>query len=997
MVRFLLTYFSIFFAPICLFSFQAKFFNQKDINFQTISSVQLNRIYYTYQDPNGIVWLASGQEMFRLTSTDLNNLKFIAPDFAPKSAINKMIWCNNEKFISEVSSNCIHKISNDYKSVQRICLPDSDVIFEMREYNHKIYILSKNDCGELSISTIEKNALVKIIDLPIQESINSSFLLYKGNILILTPSFLKLLDFNGNLLSTIVFPASKSIDYEEISNNLATNGKDIFMLHPSSEALLKVEIVNNKLSIDYYQNISKNTPQNIDTDQKGNFIVNWINPQGFVHFISLIFKNDICNAKIVEVKDNSLFSVGSYDIKKTIYLGGYYGLRTLEIRKNIFNNILHKISDNSSYIKDAFSMRGIQQIGHQLYMAREISSLFKLDLKTKHLDTIYIRDSLGAVVDLKFVNNLIYLKKENKLLFSTSSNFKTSDLVFYDIKTEKSEFISFPGRISTLSYDEKDKLLAIGFYKTVFGNSVLLYNIEKNQILKTRWKTKEVENYVKIIDSLIFCGSKSGLRIFHKRDGIINENLISFAKGLYNAEIYFIDKKDNHIFVGTSLRGLIVYDLLSNTVKSIDNSFGLQSNSVSSILTDSQGRIWVSTYNGLYVFSHDFELQKHFTSFDGLNNEEFNRFSNFKQSDTLYFGGINGVTQVLVPKTISLYDYDNYSVGLVTSRYNNITKIETQEYFDLLPKEITYFQNESSQKIKFSDNHFDDKKITYRIKLLGKDKEWRYPNQLNNFTFPDIEVGKFKLIIEKRLQGSHWRKVNSSTTIFFQQSFVKSRVFTILIISGLVTSLLLYLYNLYSRKIDYNLLRESIASDLHDELGSALTSISMQARFLNKDSTEGDIDAFVQENQNALQLVRDTIWSVNPDNDNVQSLIDRCSDIAFRVLNKLNIPYVIDSQLNGNKELQIDTRKEIFLIFKEAITNITKHSNPTSTKITFSQNRTNFEMQIINNGLDFKNTVGGMNMGIQNMKHRAEKMNGILEVEKNDDFFIVTLKTPKLY
>lgn len=997
MDRFIFSCFAIVFIPTFLYCFQAELLNEKNLNFQTVSSVQLNGIGYTYQDATGIVWLGTGRDLFRLTSSDLISLKTLSPKWVVKSPVNNMIWLNNERFISEVSSNCIQQISNDYKQVKRICLSATEVICEIRKYNNEIYILSKNRKDEIKISILEDERLVKILDLPFKDLKIPNFLFFEDKILILTSNFLRLLDLSGKTLSNINFSASKNFVYQEVGKHMVTNGIDIFMSHPSLTSLSKIEITNNNLSLDTYQTLSNNIPLKLDTDQKGNFIVNWINPKGFVHFISLIYKNDICNPKLVEIKDNSLYSAGSEDINSKIFLGCYYGLRTLEVRKNIFNNILNKTIKNSSYLEDGFSMRGINQIGDKLYMAREISNLYRLDLKTNLLDTLYVRDSLGEVIDLKMVNNLIYLRSENKLLFSTSNDNNISFLVLYDPVSEKSEFITFEGRIVSLSYDEKDKILAIGFNKIIKGNSVLLYDLQKKQLINTKWKTNEVENYVKIIDSLVFCGSRSGLRIFHVGNSVVDAKLKKFASGLSNLGIYFIDKISKYIMIGTALDGLKVYDLETNLVRSIDNSLGLQYSTVPAVLEDSQGRFWISTYNGLFVFNSNFDLLKKYGSQDGLNHVEFNRYSNFKRSDTLYFGGINGVTQVYVPKKMELYNYGINSLGLITNCYDDLDKRQKQEYFDLLPKEIIFLQYQTSPKIRFTDGHFGEEKISYRVKLMGKDKEWRYPDQQNDFTFPDIEVGKFTLLIERRIQGSQWRNINTETTIFFQQRFVKSRLFIILIITGLVTSIFLYLHNLYRRKLDYNLLRESIASDLHDELGSALTSISMQARFINHDSTDDDIEAFVLENQSALQLVRDTIWSVNPDNDDVQSLIDRCSDIALRILNKINIPYIIDSQLDGKKVLQIDTRKEIYLIFKEAITNISKHSNSTETHITFRQDATHFEMKIINNGAHSDNTLGGLNMGIQNMKQRAEKINGRLEYEKNGEIFSIILNTPRLY
>jgi signal transduction histidine kinase len=95
------------------------------------------------------------------------------------------------------------------------------------------------------------------------------------------------------------------------------------------------------------------------------------------------------------------------------------------------------------------------------------------------------------------------------------------------------------------------------------------------------------------------------------------------------------------------------------------------------------------------------------------------------------------------------------------------------------------------------------------------------------------------------------------------------------------------------------------------------------------------------------------------------------------------------------KKLQVDVRQHLFLFFKEAITNIAKHSNAIAVTIRFGQFNEYFELSIHDDGTTAKPTTPSSGFGLQNMEIRANKLGAQYDLNR-DHGFRVSLKMKSL-
>lgn len=173
------------------------------------------------------------------------------------------------------------------------------------------------------------------------------------------------------------------------------------------------------------------------------------------------------------------------------------------------------------------------------------------------------------------------------------------------------------------------------------------------------------------------------------------------------------------------------------------------------------------------------------------------------------------------------------------------------------------------------------------------------------------------------------------------------------------------------------MIRQRIAADLHDEVGSNLNSITFFTEILRKNLASKDekstflLDKIASSSLESANLISDTIWALNPDFDSLQKLIERVSSFGLGLLSSKDIAFSIENNLKKNIDLPIEQRRNLYLILKEAINNIAKHSSAKKASLKVNEDANGIRLVVEDNGVGFdKSLVCGGN-GLNNFKMRA--------------------------
>lgn len=196
--------------------------------------------------------------------------------------------------------------------------------------------------------------------------------------------------------------------------------------------------------------------------------------------------------------------------------------------------------------------------------------------------------------------------------------------------------------------------------------------------------------------------------------------------------------------------------------------------------------------------------------------------------------------------------------------------------------------------------------------------------------------------------------------------------------------------------------RARIAQDLHDELGSGLTEISMLgARARSASAPPETRSSYLQQMSDiARQMVTaldEIVWAMNPTHDSLASMVSYFSLYAERFLGLANIAWRLEGPLEpADYAVDSQHRHQLFLAFKEALTNVVRHSGATEVRLNIQVEQGQARLTIADNGRGWihADQTEGMD-GVANMRARLEKLGGQFEVNsKTGQGTIVRFELP---
>jgi two-component sensor histidine kinase len=181
-------------------------------------------------------------------------------------------------------------------------------------------------------------------------------------------------------------------------------------------------------------------------------------------------------------------------------------------------------------------------------------------------------------------------------------------------------------------------------------------------------------------------------------------------------------------------------------------------------------------------------------------------------------------------------------------------------------------------------------------------------------------------------------------------------------------------------------LRQRIARELHDDIGSTLSSISMLTSAAKNRTQEPSaniqLDTIGRKAQEALDNIGDILWAMRREDISGEELVQRMKAFALEILEACEID--VDFLLSGDADafpLSAEQRKEIYLLFKEAVNNAAKYSGASEVHIGLHTQNDRLYLDIRDNGRGFDPATVQRGNGLTNMQRRAERLGGALRIE----------------
>jgi len=292
----------------------------------------------------------------------------------------------------------------------------------------------------------------------------------------------------------------------------------------------------------------------------------------------------------------------------------------------------------------------------------------------------------------------------------------------------------------------------------------------------------------------------------------------------------------------------------------------------------------------------------------------------------------------------------------------------------------------SSIHFKFSDySLIDQDKIRYEYTLYsGGDTVWNNIEGKPELTFTKITPGNYKLLVRA---ANGFGDYSPSVTVFnlsIIPPFTQTAWFIVLIV-GIVAAILfgIYLYRLQQIK-RLQMIRNNIASDLHDDIGSTLNSISIYSEVAKQQAGKEipALDMIGSNSRKIIESMSDIVWTINPENDSFEKIIVRMRSFAHHLLKAKKVEYTfeVDEKLNSIT-LPMQVRKNFYLVFKEAVTNLIKYSEATRVSISLTVENKTIHLRILDNGRGIPVNATTQGNGLMNMKRRADEIRADLNIK----------------
>jgi len=304
--------------------------------------------------------------------------------------------------------------------------------------------------------------------------------------------------------------------------------------------------------------------------------------------------------------------------------------------------------------------------------------------------------------------------------------------------------------------------------------------------------------------------------------------------------------------------------------------------------------------------------------------------------------------------------------------------------------QLTLERNQTNINLDFSTLDYDFNTTTnYRYRL--GENAWVELGNKSEIRFDNLKPNQYLLEVQAGDNSGNWYAEPFKMTIYLKKAFYETTGFYVLIIL-LLAGFFYALYRFrYQQLLKLQHIREKISKDLHDEVGSTMSGISILGAIIQQKMPDNPLiknftDRIVEDSKRVGDTLDDIVWSVKPQNDQLDQLLIRMKRFASDLFDAEDIRYQFElPETTEHIKLSMDERYDIYLIFKEAVNNLAKYAQCSEVKIKIEIQKHSLFMQIKDNGVGFNPNQLTERNGIRNMRSRTENLGGKIHIISEKD------------
>lgn len=410
---------------------------------------------------------------------------------------------------------------------------------------------------------------------------------------------------------------------------------------------------------------------------------------------------------------------------------------------------------------------------------------------------------------------------------------------------------------------------------------------------------------------------------------------------------------------------------------------GLASSYIASVVEDSSGRIYAATGRGVDSFvpqANGLGPVKHYTSADGIVPGEL-EIAVRDHGGALWFSTPLGVSR-LIPTPAPPRPPPAVLLTGVTAG------TESSAVSDLGAAALSGLRlGAAPLRIDFVGlDYTAGEALRYEYKLEGAGSDWSPSTDHRSVVFANLAPGSYRFVVRAVNSQGDTSLAPASVRFDILPPFWRTWWFVCLVAAAtLATAIAAHRRRVASLLAVANL-RTRIATDLHDDIGASLTQIAILSEVAQRMDGLGTQAAaplrqISEISRELVDSMSDIVWAINPDNDQLSNLAYRMRRFAGDVLTSRGIELRFRSEIGGDAlRIGVDTRRQLYLVFKEAIHNAVRHSGASLVSVDFSHDDHHVALTVTDNGKGFAAGLTYDGRGLPNLRKRAAVLKGDLRI-----------------
>jgi len=657
-------------------------------------------------------------------------------------------------------------------------------------------------------------------------------------------------------------------------------------------------------------------------------------------FINYERPDGIDEAEIDEVLLSNWTRVFAEDPLGRLWIGTVDGVSILDRETQTFTSLNNKTETEETLANN--SIRSMLNVNNKYMLIGTAGGLTRYDFESGNIRNYYPDSKNPKAMRGDFVYD-IQRSQSGEIYLSTSRGFSRYDEdtdTFYNWNDLPEVHKIFGSNTRGMVIDENGTIW-IGISK---GNIIEFHPSEKTVSEHPNLNVEIQSSNNTILDMLddggtIWVGTITGLMKFDKETKQYSK--VRFAKRTAPSMVGNIWKDKNDVLWFSGNTGVVRYNTVSSATEYFDVHHGLPTNSFhfQHAFETSDGMLCMASLKGIVMFRP----------------ENLQQLISFPKAQ---------ITELRVLNEVM--DLNRMSEQKLSLKYD-------ENFFTITLNTFDYLQQDN---------------IQFAFMLEGLHPDWVFNGKNRQLSFTNVAGGDYVLKYKTTTSDGIWSDEFQTLQIHIDTVFYKTwwfRIFILLFAVAIVYAVIRYRQQ---QKHKVETLRQKIASDLHDDIGATLSSIRMysEVALTRKTDNEPLLEKISENARGMVDSMSDIVWAIKPGNDKFGDVQKRMQNFAMEMCGPADIElhFNFDESLSDFK-LQMEHRKDIYLVFKEAVNNAVKYSTCKNLRVSISRNGNVLKLEIADDGRGFDSGTIKKGNGLDNMRMRVQMMKGKLNITSSEN------------